>query len=664
MNNKTYRLLRKTARLLGIQIQYLDAEINIIWSNPQTLIYLVQALTESTIKTDEDYLRIIKQKKEERFINGSEPSCHKWQNQRSWLNLYLTSAELNQKISFEFFEENSKKMVFSFQTEASQIRHRVELPELALGYYQIKITTAKRSWNTFFIMAPQRLENLYGEHKSWGLFAPLYALKSQGSMGVGSFSDLSLIAEKFKPEAGLKWIGTLPILASSFDHPESEISPYSSLSRLFWNELYLDVALIAQKQGSKKTLKFLTQTTVKNKIDELNAQAYANHFESYQIKKQALEILSAEFYKTKLDQTQDYQEFLQLYPLVTSYAQFRSKNTTSNQDKNTATAVTNYHIYCQYQCHLSIKDVTKNIDLYMDYPVGVNREGFDYQYFKSVFFDQANAGAPPEPVFRNGQDWSFPALHPTAIRKSNYQYLRQTLKSHFTYSKLLRVDHVMGLHRIYVIPKGWPAHEGAYIRYKPQEMFAILCLEAFLAKADVVGENLGVVPDAVDHILYERNIKGMTVGQFLLDAEPGKYYRTVNRQNLFCLNTHDMGLFRAFVWMKDLDLVTHLGIIDHNLQMAFKHHRDWTLGLWRDHVGVSHWDQHEFFMKFLSKMAHSPAQYVLLNPEDTWAETEPQNVPGTTQFPNWKRKMRLPIEQWENESHFRYSLDILKSRKF
>ena len=142
-----------------------------------------------------------------------------------------------------------------------------------------------------------------------------------------------------------------------------------------------------------------------------------------------------------------------------------------------------YHLYVQWLAHQQIESVSekareKGVQLYLDLPLGVHPDGYDVWRERGAFILDASAGAPPDAVFTRGQEWKFPPLHPERIREQGYRYVIAYLRHHLRQAGILRIDHVMGLHRLFCIPNGMEASQGVYLRYPAEELYAILALES------------------------------------------------------------------------------------------------------------------------------------------------------------------------------------------
>src|SRR5262249_29198369 len=157
--------------------------------------------------------------------------------------------------------------------------------------------------------------------------------------------------------------------------------------------------------------------------------------------------------------------------------------------------------------------------LYLDLPLGLHPDSYDTWRHRQFFVKGMSAGAPPDPVFTNGQNWGFPPMHPRQMRENMHQYTIAYIRNHLQHCGLLRVDHVMGLHRLYWIPEGFSGADGVYVEYPAEELYAILSLESHRNNAGIIGENLGTVPDQVSAAMGRHNIRPMYVVQYEIVEE-------------------------------------------------------------------------------------------------------------------------------------------------
>jgi len=289
--------------------------------------------------------------------------------------------------------------------------------------------------------------------------------------------------------------------------------------------------------------------------------------------------------------------------------------------------------------------------LMLDLPLGVHPAGYDVWRERGSFLPGSSAGAPPDALNAKGQDWGNPPLHPEGIRAGGYGYVIDSVRRLMAHSRVVRIDHVMGLHRLFVLPPGQEASEGVYIRYRPEENYAILCLESERSGTLVVGEDLGTVPPECRrampvHGVYRSYVAQWGIREDGLEPPPP--------DTVASIGTHDMAPFAA--WWRGFDITERLelGLLgaEHAVRDMAQRERDRTLlvkalvaeGLLaRPDPGAE--PEAAVLGAWLAFLARSEARAVLVFLEDLWGETRSQNIPGTVnEHPNWRRRIPYPLE--------------------
>jgi 4-alpha-glucanotransferase len=300
----------------------------------------------------------------------------------------------------------------------------------------------------------------------------------------------------------------------------------------------------------------------------------------------------------------------------------------------------NYHLFSQWIAQeqlqsLADKAAAQGQMLYLDLPLGLHSDSYDVWNDRQSFVRGVAGGAPPDPVFTKGQNWGFPPMHPEAMRLNGYQYVIAYIRNHLRFARLLRVDHVMGLHRLYWIPNELTGDKGVFVEYRAEEFYAILSLESHVQRAGIVGENLGTVPPEVNAAMVRHNIRQMYVVQYEVASEPARPKLPPVPSNCVAgLNTHDMPPFRAFMEGTDIEDRLDLRLLDEKAARLERQQR----ALMKRKLRA--------FRATVEFLAGSKADIVLVNLEDLWGEVLPQNVPATNQErPNWRRRFRRSIEQ-------------------
>jgi 4-alpha-glucanotransferase len=317
-----------------------------------------------------------------------------------------------------------------------------------------------------------------------------------------------------------------------------------------------------------------------------------------------------------------------------------------------------YHLYVQWLAEeqlsaLSAKTGADSTELYLDFPVGVNRDGYDVWREGQAFALDASGGAPPDGFFTLGQDWGFPPLHPEGLRSQGYYYYIQCLRHHLRHAKMLRIDHVMGLHRSYWVPAGFAANQGVYVRYPAEEFYAVLSLESHRHQAQIIGENLGTVPPHINQALEQHGVRGMHVAQFGVGSNPHQAVETPPPRVVASLNTHDTATFAGFISGGDIDDRVALGLLseaDSAGERAGRSAQRNALAAYLlaqgDESRTSGASPQAILEAWLAALARTDIELLLVNLEDLWLEAAPQNVPGTwDERPNWMRKARYTLEE-------------------
>ncbi|HZO99776.1 MAG TPA: 4-alpha-glucanotransferase, partial [Terriglobia bacterium] len=289
--------------------------------------------------------------------------------------------------------------------------------------------------------------------------------------------------------------------------------------------------------------------------------------------------------------------------------------------------------------------------LYLDLPLGVNPDSYDVWREREAFASGIAAGAPPDPFFAKGQNWGFPPLHPEGIRTQGYRHIIQYVQHHLRLAGILRIDHMMGFHRLFWIPHGLGAREGVYVRYASDELYAVFNLESHRHRSVLVGEDLGTVPAEVPASMARHHIHRMYVLQYEVQPQYQNALTAVYPGSVATLNTHDMPPFAAFWHGLDIEDRVQLGILEPMVADEERRKRQALLdALVRSlreagYVVGNGSDPQVVLRACLAHLSNNPGMVTIVNLEDLWLETKPQNVPGTwRERPNWSRKARYSME--------------------
>jgi len=678
--------LRQLARLYGVQTAYYDVNRHRQQASEESLLAVLHSLGAS-VASLQDVLSAWRERKQALWQRVMEPVIVAWTGELPLVVVRLPHSKANTVMNCHLKLENGEEKQWQwFGSEGKLLetddvegtRHVVKqmrLPDgLPLGYHRLTVELRGRQEESLVISAPVKA---YGSstglrERQWGVFIPLYALHSQRSWGAGDYSDLIELTEWTADMRG-QVIATLPLLPTFVDNISGP-SPYLPVSRLLWNEFFLDINRVPELQDCPPAQALLKSAPFRDDIGVLRNSALVDYQRQMVLKRKVLEDLSRHFFREESRRRENLQQFIEDNPVVEDYARFRAtceKQDISWQswpqliregllregdyDKNDR----RYHLYVQWLAHQQMTDVSdtargRGLQLYLDLPVGVHPDGYDAWREHEIFVPDASVGAPPDTVFLKGQNWAFQPLHPERIREQGYRYVIACLRHHLQHAGILRVDHVMGLHRLFCIPNGMESRHGVYLRYRAEELYAILALESQRHKAIIVGEDLGTVPSYVRLAMRRHDFQRMYVVHYELASDLQKGVPPISSKSVASLNTHDMPPFAAFWQGLDIEERRRIGLLDKKgakeekarLQsmkkalIALLRDRDWLQGAENDTSAV--------LRGCLSFLAASRARTVLINLEDLWLETEPHNIPSTREeeYPNWRRRAQYTFEQF------------------
>jgi 4-alpha-glucanotransferase len=665
------RALAQLAQLSGVQTSYADMAGRSQRVRADGLLAVLRALGVKIERVNEapQCLQQIRQELAQRAL---EPIHVIWKERARPIPLRLprvSSADLlsccwhlengeTERLEIDGHERRGLKQKRGSTWLVTPPRH------LPVGYHRLTIESSQSSEETHVFCAPERC--FAGKRsRVWGVFAPHYALHSSESWGSAGFNDLRSFID-WLAEQGASFFGTLPLLPQFLDKP-CEPSPYSPVSRLFWNEFLVDITSVPEFERNAAARRRVQSTAFQNTLQELRRLPQVDYRQQMAQKRKVLAILAESFFRRPSARRHELEAFVRANPLVWDYARFRAvqeehgaswRNWPSRMrrgellESDCRPAIHRYHLYVQWLADQQMTKLAKEarrkkVDLYLDVPLGTHRDGYDTWRHQDIFAHEVSGGAPPDPVFTQGQDWGFAPIHPALSREQGHAYLRSCLQHHFKQARMLRFDHVMGLHRLYWVPQGMPASQGAYVAYPAEEFYAILSIESHRHEATVIGENLGTVPPAVNRALSRHGVSGMYVVQYQL--APKRPLPRIGRQQVASVNTHDMPPFAAFWRGLDIDDHLDLGLIARRYRARHRASRKRllrSLVLFLKKRGPPASDLEEVYQGLLHHLGASQARWLMLNLEDLWLETTSQNTPGTrTERVNWRRKARWSIEQ-------------------
>jgi 4-alpha-glucanotransferase len=684
-SDREIRELRRLARVRGVQTSYFDIRHQRRTPPPETLLAVLRSMGEP-LETVRDAPEALARAESSAWGRVCPPVCVAWDNAPASVELRVPrgaeNARVRLRVVLETGEARDSDCDLSILPVAATgtgtagicVAKRAPIPwKLPPGYHTLRVELGGVNCATTVVSAPPRAwSGPEGNGRRWGVFLPLYALHSRRSLAGGDLTDLRAFMDWVEGMGG-DAVGTLPLLSACSPEPFNP-SPYSPCSRLAWNEFYLDVTRAPGFGECRGAGELLASAEFQAEAGRLRETPLVDYRRGLALKRRVLEELAEAFCRKDPAAQRDFRRFVAENPPIGEYARFRAAWDTIKspwptwpsplRDGNLGAgdfdgAAERYHLYVQWALHLQLRELSSDSRklLYLDLPLGASYDGYDVWRRRDLFALQASAGAPPDDFFTRGQDWGFPPLHPERIREDGHAYFRACIANQLRYAGILRIDHVMGLHRFFWIPNGAGPNEGTYVRYPAEELYAILCLESHRHRARIVGEDLGTVPPYVRPAMARHGLRRMFVVQYGLAPDAGKALGKISRTSLACVNTHDMPPFAAFLEALDVEDRVSLGLLDGEgarREKTGRQERTRALTEFLRKRGRlprtgGDPDDETLLRACLAHLAGSTAEMVIVGLEDLWLERAPQNTPGTSsERLNWVRKSRHPLEEFRD----------------
>ena len=470
---------------------------------------------------------------------------------------------------------------------------------------------------------------------AWGWAVQLYADRSRDSWGIGDFADLRRLG-RWATSQGASVLLISPLGAQPPGFPQ-EACPYYASSRRFLNLTYMRIEDV---EGAHEAAAELEGLRAAGRA--LNSDRLINHDDAYRLKKAALELIFKAAPEPKglggwvRRQGPALRDFA-VFNAITERHGHAWRNWPDDLKRRSPEALAGvqremspqvaFHQWVQFHLDRQLEAASKEISLIADVPVGFAADGFDAWRWQHLLAPHMRVGAPPDYFFPDGQDWGMPPFDPWKLRKAKYEPFLETIRSVGRYAAGLRLDHVMGLFRLFWIPAHAGAADGAYVRYPSHDLVALLAEESRRTNTFIIGEDLGIVEPSMRTRLRNRGV--LSYKLLFFEEQPSS---TWPRQSVAAVGTHD--------------LPTIAGIWNLTEPDQRQHH------LRRHLVEVSRLPDEASAVDVATaaygELARSPAQIVLAALEDALGVNERPNEPGTTtERPNWRLALPPPLEEIE-----------------
>ena len=668
--------LRHLADRYGIAASYRAMRGEMVRVPDETIFAALSALG-ANVSTPAEVRQAYENKRASEWALGSNPTAIAWDGAAD-IEVRLpsrhptTDAHLRLRLE-DGSEERAVvnvrdyKVIGSARLErtTSILARAVTLPwKIPPGYHQLEVESDEVFSSVTLISAPRKAFQ-HEISRTWGTFLPLYSLKSEESWGAGNFGDLGRLM-RWTADQGGAYVGTLPLLPAFLDEAFLP-GPYSPVSRRFWNEFYIDVPTLPEFALSDEARAMVESDDFQRELDLLRSSEEVDYRGGMKLRRAVLEQLITTLIERGGDRYAEFRSWLDDNLDARLYAAFRAicerhQSAPSGwpeplrpEDVDSThydQAAYNYHAYVQWMADQQLDGLprlphpqagTRDAGLYLDLPIGVHGDGFDVWREPEAFAAGMSVGAPPDLLGADGQNWGFPPLHPINLHEQGYRHFIEVVRHHMRHASLLRIDHIMGLHRLFWIPEGAEPKDGLYVSYPADELYAVLSLESHRNQTELIGEDLGTVPDNVRPKMEEHAISRMIIVPFEV-WEDSTTLDAIPELSLAALNTHDMPPL-AGVW-----------------ESWFGPERQATLVTLLNEEGrITGGDEDNLEAILTATLEHlgaSDARTVLINLEDLWLETRSQNIPGTTDddHANWRRKASQSFEEFSASS---FVIDML-----
>ena len=545
---------------------------------------------------------------------------------------------------------------------------------------EVKSRAGRASEGAGLLVAPERAyggEDFADGRGVWALGVQLYGVRSRRNWGHGDFTDLLGLLQ-LSADLGAAGIGLNPLHALFADEPE-RASPYSPNSRLFLNPLYIDLEAAPEFPG-------LARAGLTQEVARLRGAAMVDYTGVAAAKLAGLRLAFDRFRdRASAQRREDFEAFRReqgrALALFASFEVLRRKfgsdwpewpsswrrpdNGALDALRRSAREDVEFHEFVQWladrqlrACRVEAQRLAMPLGLYLDVAVGVDPHGADAWSEQSTMLADASIGAPPDLINTAGQNWSLVAFNPRALERHGFAPFRRMLQAAMRHAGAIRLDHVLGLNRLYLIPNG--ASAGGYVRFPLQAMLAVVAQESVGHRCVIIGEDLGTVPKNLRETLADWGVWSYRVMLFERDEDgrfrPPEHYP---EDALVTFSTHDLPTFAGWSLGRDLREKRAIGIDPGEtdtdraaaraaLRAALARHR----GKQRTGSG---------FLPVARYLAATPSRILMISIEDALGVPDQPNLPGTIdEHPNWRRRLPVGLENLRRHPRIRALARVLR----
>ena len=532
--------------------------------------------------------------------------------------------------------------------------------DLPFGCYQLQLTDA----SAFTEQAPLIVTSptAFGGNfdRAWLLAVQLYGVRSTRNWGIGDFTDLEALIE-LAAGLGAGGVGLNPLHAL-FDNRPRDCSPYAPNSRLFLNALYIDVE---QVPGFKPKIVAADRDT----IARLRQDDFVDYAAVAELKWRALRAAFEAFQATPKSKARSaFTRFCKEHGTVLSRfacfevlrhrfgtpwwewpAEWRQPDDARNAELQAGpdAAEIEFVKFVQWAADDQLRSCRElaaqkgmRVGLYLDVAVGVQSDGFDAWNEQTAISRHLAVGAPPDPLNTAGQNWGLAGFNAAGLEMQSFEPYRDMLRASMRHAGAIRLDHVLGLKRLYLVPHGFAADNGVYVQMPFEPLLAVTAQESMAHHCVVIGEDLGTVPEGFREQMADWGIWSYQVMMFERDDHGS--FRGIDHYSpnaLVTFNTHDLCTYAGWRCFADLSLKRSLGIDPGESDDARWH----ALAMLTDVLRHNAIDRDDLYA-VAGFLARTKSRLLAISLEDLLGVIEQPNIPGTVdEHPNWRRRLPLAL---------------------
>jgi 4-alpha-glucanotransferase len=534
--------------------------------------------------------------------------------------------------------------------------------DLPIGSYHLQLTDASSFTDqTPLMVAPPQAFG--GDFDCcWLVAVQLYGIRSARNWGIGDFTDLEGLIE-LAGRLGADGIGLNPLHALFDDRP-ADCSPYSPNSRLFLNALYVDVEKLPEfrPDAFAESAGAITRLRQGDLVDYTAVAA---------LKWRALRVAFERFRADAApERRQDFASFrAEREPLLSRFACFEVLRHRFNKPwwewpkswrqpdqvkcaglrRGPDAAEIEFVEFVQWAADRQLQScqdlatrLGMKVGLYLDVAVGVQSDGFDAWNEQAAISRRLAVGAPPDPLNTSGQNWGLAGFNAAGLEIQSFEPYREMLRASMRHAGAIRLDHVLGLKRLYLVPHGFAADNGAYVQMPFEALLAVTAQESMAHRCVVIGEDLGTVPEGFREQIADWGIWSYQVMMFERDDD-GRF-RGIDHyapNALVTFNTHDLSSYAGWRSFSDLKVKRSLGIDPGESDDARWHALTMLTEALRRH-GIDRDDLYAI----AAFLARTRSRLLVISLEDMVSVVDQPNIPGTVnEHPNWRRRLPVAIDQ-------------------